>query len=319
MAINVALLKNTFTAFNEDKAVRLASSIAFSSIFSIAPLLIVLIAIVGWVLGTQNGGHGHRLAEDALLNQISQSAGKGTADSVRQLVAASFNKPRQSIIAQIVGWLAFLFGATALFSSLQDSLNAIWHVEATKGGWKQMVRDRLASFGMILVVGFLLLATFIANASIAFIGAHLAQIPLVGNRTLLTIAGQIVTLLLVTVMFALIYKVLPDVKIAWRDVWFGAAVTAVLFVIGEALISIYLAVAGVASAYGAAGSILVGLLWIYYSAIILLLGAEFTKVAAGNVQTVAPSSIRKITEQPAGIDPRVAGQSQPAGKPAVKP
>ena len=310
--MSLALLKNIWRAFNEDKAMRLASSIAFSTIFSIAPLFIVLIAIVGWIIGLQNGGHGHTQAENAMLDQVSHGAGKGTADTIRQIVAASFNKPRQGLIAQIVGWIAFIFGATALFSSLQDSLNAIWHVESTKGGWRQMVRDRLASFGMILVVGFLLLVTFISNAAIAFLGAHfLSHIPVVGNPAALSIINQVISVLLVTVIFALIYKILPDITIRWRDVWVGAAVTAVLFVIGEAVISFYLAFAGVASAYGAAGSLLVGLLWIYYSAIILLLGAEFTKVAAGHVETVAPSSVRSLTDQPAGIDPRNAGKTTP--------
>jgi membrane protein len=304
-----ALLKDVWAAFNEDRAMRLASSIAFSTIFSLAPLMIVLIAIVGWVLGLQNGGHGHHLAEDALLNQVSRGAGQGTADTIRQLVASSFNKPRQGLIAQLIGWVAFFFGATALFSSLQDSLNAIWHIEATKGGWRQMVRDRIASFGMIVVVGFLLMLTFVANAAITFIGAHfLSQIPLAANPVVLALIDQIITFALVTVVFALIYKVLPDVKIGWHDVWLGAAVTAVLFLVGEALIALYLAKAGVASAYGAAGSLLVGLLWIYYSAVILLLGAEFTKVVAGRAETTGPTTVRTLSERPIGVDPRHAAE-----------
>jgi membrane protein len=303
--VNLALFKDIWTAFNEDKVLRLASSIAFCAMFSIAPLLIVLIAILGWFVGLQNGGHGHHVAENALIDQVSRGAGKSTAESIRQLVTASFNKPRQGLIAQIIGWVAFMLGAAALFSALQDALNAIWHVESTKGGWKQMVRDRIASFGMILAIGFLLVLTFLANAAIAFVGAHfLSQIPLAANPIVLTVVDQIVSFLLVTLAFALIYKVLPDVTLAWRDVWVGAAVTALLFVVGEALIALYLALAGVASAYGAAGSLLAGLLWIYYSAIILLLGAEFTKVAAGQVKTVAPSSVRSLSDQPAGIDPR---------------
>ena len=303
--MNLALFKDIWTASNEDKVLRLASSIAFCAMFSIAPLLIVLIAILGWFVGLQNGGHGHHVAENALIDQVSRGAGKSTAESIRQLVTASFNKPRQGLIAQIVGWVAFMLGAAALFSALQDALNAIWHVESTKGGLKQMVRDRIASFGMILAIGFLLVLTFLANAAIAFVGAHfLSQIPLAANPVVLTVVDQIVSFLLVTLAFALIYKVLPDVTLAWRDVWVGAAVTALLFVVGEALIALYLALAGVASAYGAAGSLLAGLLWIYYSAIILLLGAEFTKVAAGQVKTVAPSSVRSLSDQPAGIDPR---------------
>jgi membrane protein len=308
--MNVAMLKQIWNAFNEDKVPRLASSIAFSAILSIAPLLIVLIAILGWFLGLQTGGHGHHVAEDALLGQIRKSAGPETADTVRQLVAASFNKPRHGLIAQVVGWVAFIAGAMGLFSALQDSLNAIWHVESTKGGWKQALRDRAMAFVMLLVVGLLVLLTFVANAAIAFLGSHvLSRIPLVANPAFLTIVGQLVTFALVTLAFASIYKVLPDVKIAWRDVWLGAAVTGLLFVVGEAVIAFYLAFAGVASAYGAAGSLLVGLLWIDYSAMILLLGAEFTKIVAGRAATVAPSTVRLLSEQPTGVDPRVAGET----------
>ena len=302
--MNVAVLKTVVQSFGEDKVMRLASSIAFTAIFSIAPLLIILIAIAGWVIGVENGGHGHHVAEDALLGQIAKSTGTGTADAIRDLVTASFAKPRQSIVAQIIGWVVFVLGATGLFSALQDSLNAIWRVEATKGGLKQMLRDRLASFGMIVLVGAILLVTLAANAATAFLSAHFAQIPIAGNPAVLAIADQVVSFVLITVAFALIYKVLPDVDIAWRDVWTGAAVTALLFVAGEALIAWYLAVAGVASAYGAAGSLLAGLLWIYYSAIILLIGAEFTKVAAGAATTTAPSTIRKLSDEPAGVDPR---------------
>jgi membrane protein len=310
--MNTSLLKDVWQAFNEDKAMRLASSIAFSAIFSIAPLLIILIAIVGWVLGMQNGGHGHHVAEDALLNQVSRGAGQETANTVRQLVTASFNKPRAGLIAQVIGWVTFALGATALFSSLQDALNAIWRVEATKGGWKQMLRDRAASFGMILVVGFFLMITFVANAGIAFVSTHLlSQIALAASPAVLAVIDQIVTFAVVMVVFALIYKVLPDVKIGWHDVCVGSAVTAVLFLVGEALIALYLAKAGVASAYGAAGSILVGLLWIYYSAIILLLGAEFTKVVAGRAETVAPSTLRTLSDQPAGVDPRAPAKTNP--------
>lgn len=308
--MNLALFKATWSAFGEDKAPRLAAAIAYSAIFSIAPLFIVLIAIVGWFVGVQNGGHGHHVAEDLLVGQIKNSAGSGTADTVRQMIATSFNKPRQSVIAQVIGWITFILGATALFAALQDALNAVWHVEAIKGGWKQIVRDRIASFGMILVVGLLLLVSLVANIAISFLGSHvLAQIPFIGHPAVLAVIGQLVTLGVVTMIFAAIFKVLPDVDIAWRDVWVGAVATAVLFVAGEAAIALYFRYAGVASAYGAAGSLLVAILWIYYSAILVLLGAEFTKVHAGDVQTVAPTAIRSLKEHPAGVDPRVAGKS----------
>jgi membrane protein len=298
------LAKRTVTSFNQDKAQRLAAAIAFSTIFSIAPLFVILIAIVGGVLKASGGG-GHTSAENGLISEISKNAGAAAGDTVRKLIDASFAKPRQGAIAQTIGWVAFAFAASNLFASLQDALNAVWHVEATKGGWKQMIRDRATSVAMIVVVGFLLTVTFVANAALTFAGAHfLANIPFAANATVLTVVEQAISIALTAVVFALIFKVLPDVKVAWRDVWIGAAVTAILFVFGEALISIYLAYGGVASAYGAAGSILVALLWIYYSAMILLLGAEFTKVFTERAELTCPASVRHLADRPAGSDPR---------------
>ena len=126
----IARLRALATSFTSDKLLRLASAIAFSALFSLAPLMIVLIAILGWILGIQNGGHGHHLAEDALLSNIASASGKGTADVVRNLVTASFNRPRTGLIAQVIGWITFLIGASALFSSLQDAFNSIWRIEA---------------------------------------------------------------------------------------------------------------------------------------------------------------------------------------------
>ncbi len=302
--MNLALLKATFTAFGQDKAPRLAAAIAFSTIFSIAPLFIVLIAIAGGLLGS------HAKAEDQLLAVVSKNSGGSSADALRQIIASSFHKPRQGLIAQVVGWVVFILGASGLFASLQDALNAIWHVESTKGGWKQMLRDRAASFGMILVVGFLLLVTFVATGAIAFIGAHfLSRIPFGANPVVIAVIDQILSFVIVAVIFGLIFKVLPDVDIDWRDVWVGAVVTSVLFIVGENLISLYMALGGVASAYGAAGSLLVALLWIYYSAMILLLGAEFTKVNAKKAALTAPASVRQTTDHPAGADPRTVGKA----------
>jgi membrane protein len=307
--MKLGLLGATWTAFNEDKAQRLAASIAYSTIFSLAPLFVVLIAIVGGILDV-NGSGGHTSAQNTLLAQIRHSAGPAAADAVRQLISAAFNKPRANLIAQILGWIFFVVGASGLFASLQDALNAVWHIESVKGGWKQILRDRIASFVMIVAVGFLLLATFLANATIAFVGVHfLSSIPLATNPTVLALLNQAIDVVLITVAFALIFKVLPDVDISWRDVGIGAAVTAVFFVIGEAVIALYIAYGGVASAYGAAGSLLVALVWIYYSALILLLGAEFTKVYANRARLAAAATLRVTPEAPAGIDPRFAGKS----------
>jgi membrane protein len=310
-----ATLRATWNAFNDDKAQRLAASIAYSTIFSLAPLLVLLIAVVGSILSVSGSG-GRASAEDQLLGHIQQSAGPAAANTVRQLITASFNKPRANLIAQILGWVFFAVGASGLFASLQDSLNAIWHVESAKGGWKYLVRSRLASFGMIVVVGFLLLVTFIANAAIAFVTTHfLSLIPFAANPFALSAVGQVVNVILVAAIFATIFKILPDVNLEWRDVWIGGAVTAVLFVVGEALISLYIDYGGVATAYGAAGSILVALLWIYYSALILLLGAEFTKVSAKKATLVVTSTVRHMSDRPAGVDPRFV-DAAPGGEPA---
>ena len=303
--MNVARFKATWQAFNDDKAQRLAAAIAYSTIFSIAPLFIVLVAIVGGILDARGAHGGHASALNALLVQIRRSAGPGAADAVKALVATSFNKPKEGLIAQILGWIFFVLGASGLFAALQDALNAVWHVESTKGGWKQMLRDRFASFGMIVVVGFLLIVTFVANAALAFLNAHvLNHVAIAANPAFLTIVDQAVSIAMSTVIFALIFKVLPDVDIAWRDVWLGALVTAVLFVVGEALIGLYIAHAGIASAYGAAGSLLVALIWIYYSALILLLGAEFTKVNATGAALSVAAVVRRTSDEPAGADPR---------------
>ena len=301
----IDVFKSVYRAFGEDKVMRLASSIAFAAIFSIAPLVIVIVAVAGWFLGLSNGGHGNQVAENAILDQVGRAAGPQTADTVRQLVTAAFGKPRENLLAQIVGWTAFVFGAIGLFGTLQDSLNSIWLVEASKGGWRQMLRARLSSFAMILVIVALLLATFAANATTTYAAAHFTAPWGAGvSPAAVALANQIVTIIAATVGFAAIYKVLPDVNIGWRDVWLGAFVTAVLFVAGEVAIAFYLVKAGVVSAYGAAGSLLATLLWIYYSAIVLLVGAEFTKAIAGRVVTQAPSTLRQLTDRPAGIDPR---------------
>lgn len=306
----VDILKQSVTAFGEDKATRLASAVAFSAIFSIAPLFIVLVAVAGAVLGH------HSSTLDGLLSSVRKSVGPAASDTLRSIISASFDKPRQGVIAQVIGWTTFIIGASNLFASLQDTLNAIWHVEETKGGWRQMVRMRLLSTGMILVVGALLIVTFALNAAIAFVLARgFSQIPLSRDPLLLSAIGQIVSFALVATIFTLIFKVLPDVKINWRHAWFGGAITALLFLVGQFGISLYFSKAGVTSAYGAAGSLLVALLWIYYSALIMIFGAEITKITATDPRLIAESRVRRLEDRPAGSDPRpekaAAGVSAP--------
>jgi membrane protein len=282
MQLGLDLVKETYQRFGADKAPRLAAAISFSTIFAIAPLFIIVIAVAGYVVGVANGtGHGHSIVEEKMLAAIRQSAGAGAADAVRDMVTASFGRLQQSIVAQLIGWVTFVLGAAGVFASLQDALNTIWHAEPPKVPLWNAVRDRIASIGMLLVIGFLLLVTTAINAAIAYVSTYVARaLPFPGAGWVFGLVNVLISLVLIALLFALMFKYLPDTAIAWRDVWTGALVTAAAFVIGQTIIGFYLGRAGVASAYGAAGSLLVLLLWIYYSSMILLFGAEFTHVYA---------------------------------------
>jgi membrane protein len=302
---DLGMLKETYARFNADKAPRLAAALSYTTIFALAPVFLIVIAVTGQILSLTNGGHGH-LIEDQMLEAIKRSAGQEAADTVKQMVTASFGHRAQGGIAQAVGWITLLLGAAGLFAALQDALNTVWHVEPPEKPLWTAIRDRLASIGMLLAIGFLLLVTTAINAAIAYVSTYVARaLPFPGAGILFTLVNWVVSLAIVTLMFALMYKYLPDAKIEWRDVRTGALVTAVLFVIGQALIALYLGRAGVASAYGAAGSLLVLLLWVYYSSLILLIGAEFTRVYAERRGS-------RIGAAPQDVDPNAKRDEQPA-------
>jgi membrane protein len=195
-------------------------------------------------------------------------------------MVASAGRHGSGVLATVVGLVTILFGATGVFVQLQDSLNHIWDVEAKPGqGLRSFIMTRVISFGMILGIGFLLLVSLVVSAAVSAVGAWATGL-LPGAKILVEILTFLVSFGVVTLLFAMIYKVLPDVKLAWRDVWIGATATALLFTIGKFLIGLYLARGSVSSSYGAAGSVVVLLLWIYYSSQILFFGAEFTKIYA---------------------------------------
>lgn len=280
------MFKATVTAWNADKAPRLAAAIAYSTIFAIAPLLIIAIAIVGAVLGFTGTAHPHSAVENALLVQVSRAAGPEAAQMVRGMVEASFGRPRQSIVAQIVAWIAFVIGASSVFVALQDALNTVWDAQPPPAHRNVfvMIRDRVMSLAMLLAVGFLLAMTFLLNVAIAFASSNLTSyLPFAHAGAAFAAVNWLISVGVIAVLFGLMFRILPDVDIRWSDVRIGALCTALLFVIGQALIGIYIGKAGVASAYGAAGALLAILIWIYYSASILLLGAEFTKIYARRI------------------------------------
>jgi membrane protein len=267
----VELARASFAEWREDKASRLAASLAYYTLFSIPPLLILLLAILGQVFDRE-------AARERLAQQIGALVGRSDVVSVVDAIIEGASRPRAGLIAAAVGIVTLVLGASGVFAQLQDALNTIWEVEPRPGrGILGAVRDRVASFGLAVCVGFLLLVSLAVSAALAVLGeffsTHLAVLRL---GLVLELA---VSLGVTTLLFALIFKVVPDVTIRWRDVWPGALLTAVMFSVGKWLLSRYLA-AGISSTFGAAGSLVVILAWVYYSAQILFMGAEFTQVWA---------------------------------------
>ena len=266
----VQVLRQTASDWSEDNALRLSAALAYYSIFSIAPLLVIAISISGWVFGRE-------AAQGLLFDQLHGLLGPHGAEGVQTMIKSA-NQPATSLIAAISGSAALLFGASGVFGQLKDALNTIWEVKAKSGqGVAGFIREHLLSFGMVLVIGFLLLISLFLSAAVAAVGKVAGgAIP----EPLIQIGTSLASFSVVVVLFAAIFKVLPDAKVRWSDVWTGALVTGILFEIGKLLLGIYLGRESTASPYGAAGSAIMLLLWVYYASLILFFGAEFTKVYA---------------------------------------
>jgi membrane protein len=276
----LALVRKAATNFGADGAATHAAAIAYSAVFAIVPLLIVGIGIAGQVLGIARGGHQHHVVEDQLIAGLGSAIGRDTAGSVRTMVDASFASHQGSVLAQILGWIAFVIAASGLFLTLQNALNTIWHV-APGGSIARTIRNRAMSLAMLLVVGAVILLTLALNIALAYFwGRLVAALPFPGSGIVLASVHAIVLMAIVAAIFTLLFKVLPDEPIAWREVRLGAVVSSVLFVVGEALVGLYIRHAGISNGYGAAGSLVVLLVWVYYSATLLLFGAEFTRTYA---------------------------------------
>ena len=267
-----SLLKEAFKEWQEDEALQLGAALAYYTIFSIAPMLLVVIAVAGLVFGRE-------AVQGQLDNQIQGMVGAQGADAIQTMVANA-GRRGGGLWATIIAFATILFGATGVFTQLQTTLNHIFDVKPKPGqGIKGLLRARAAAFGMLLGIGFLLLVSLVISAALAAAGNYLLAL-MPGAEIVLQALNFVVSLAVITVLFAMIFRFLPDVKIAWRDVWFGAAVTALLFTIGKTLIGLYLGNSSVASVYGAAGSLVIVLLWAYYSSQILFFGAEITEVWA---------------------------------------
>jgi len=265
------LFWETVPAFTERKIPQIGAALAFYTIFAIAPLFLIALAIAGLCFGNEAARH-------ELFGQISGLLGPKAAEALQATVAAA-NQPKASTIATIIGFVTLFLGATTVFMQLQDGLNTVWNVRRLPGrGLRHFVMDRLLSFAMMAAIAFLLLVSLVLSAALAALGKYMQGF--VANEIILQTVNFVVSLVVVTVLFAAMFKILPDVKIRWHDVWIGALCTGLLFDLGKFLLGFYLGRGSIGSAYGAAGSFVIVLMWVYYSAQILLFGAKYTELYA---------------------------------------
>ena len=265
------LLRSAVLSFLEDEALSRGAAIAFYTATSIAPILLIVIAIAGLVFGRE-------AAQGALTGQLSGLMGQQTAELLQTAVAKSGN-PSSGTLATIIGLVTVIATASGVFSEMQSALNKIWKAKPEGTTMSRLIRARVASLGLVAGLGFLLIASLAVSAAITALGDYLNAI-LPFGKTIASVLNTVISIVLLSVLFAAIYKVLPDRRLEWRDVLVGAGVTAVLFTLGKSLIGWYIGSSAVASTYGAAGAMIILLLWVYYSAQIFLLGAEFTKAYA---------------------------------------
>jgi membrane protein len=270
----VDLFKQTGTEWIEDDAPQLGAALAYYSVFSLAPMVLLLISIIGVLFRDDPAGVWSKLTE-----QMSYFLDKSAVEMVQQ-IARQVSTPAKSTLGATIGFALALFGATGVFGQLQNALNTIWGVKAKPGrGVWGFIRSRFLSFALLAGIGFLLLVSLVIEAAIR-VFSHYLQSVLPGALTIIIPIYLTFDFVIVTAVFGMIFKILPNAKTRWRDVWIGAALTAFLFLIGKWALGIYLGSGTAASAYGAASSLITLLLWVYYSSQILLFGAEFTQVYA---------------------------------------
>jgi membrane protein len=266
-------LKTTINEWSEAEPFQLAAALSYYTLFSLAPLLLIAIGVAGFVFGRE-------AAQNQIVETLQGMIGQDSAKTVQEMIQASNEKPKTGMISTIIGFGALLFGAGGVVGQLQTSLNKMWEVTPKPGqGIWGFLRQRFFSFAMVLAIGFLLLVSLVVTAVLSSFTGMLRS--LLGDATLIAhVVDILVSFGFVTLLFALIYKYVPDVEIEWRDVWVGAALTAILFTVGKYIIGLYIGTSGVSSTFGAAGSLITILVWVYYSSLIFFLGAEFTRVYA---------------------------------------
>jgi membrane protein len=268
----LAMARQAVAAWVDDYAPSMGAALAYYTLFSLAPLLLIAVSIAGLVFGPD-------AARGEIFGELQDVVGDEGAAAAQALLQ-SLNRPSHGLVGTVLGVATLLLGAASVFGELQNSLDRIWRAPPRQGfGLWSLLRARLLTFGMVLGIGFLLVVSLVASAALAAAGKRYAS-AFGGWAMLAEALNFVVSFAVITALFAMIYKILPRVRIGWRDVWIGAAVTALLFSLGKSLIGLYLGRSGIASGFGAAGSLILVIVWTYYSAQIFLLGAEFTHVYA---------------------------------------
>lgn len=304
------LLKATATEWSRDGAPRLGAALAYYATFSLAPLLIIAVAIGGSVFG-------HEAATGEIVGQIQGLVGHDTAVTIQAMIDKS-DQAATNIITSIIGVVVLLFGASGVFGELQQSLNTIWDVQPKpdRGIWAA-VKDKFLSFSMVLGTGFLLLISLVVSAALSALSGFITRL-MPGLDVVTQIINIVLSFAIITALFALIFKFVPDANIAWLDVWIGGAVTALLFTVGKALIGFYIGYSSLSSTYGAAASLAVILLWVYYSAQILFFGAEFTQVYANTYGSRIRSQSTGKKTRPSVKPENVMDNPEPIPEPSKK-
>ena len=306
------LIKEAAADWSHDRAPRLGAALAYYTVFSLVPFLVVVIALIGLVFGQE-------AAQSAILGQIGDLVGEQSAAAIKDMIQRA-DKPSTGLLATALAIVTLLVGASGVFGQLQDALNTVWGVEPKEGrGVWGFIKDRFLSFVAVLGTGFLLLVSLVLSSALSAAGKWFSGwLPL--PEAVLQSVNFAVSFVVITGLFALIFKVLPDAQVAWRDVWVGAALTAALFTIGKFALGLYLGKSNVGSAYGAAGSLVLVLLWVYYSAQIMLYGAEFTQVYANRLgERIVPAPDAKVIDPrkaDAGRTPQEAAAARKAGRAA---
>lgn len=283
------MLKDTAAAWSEDNVPRHGAALAYYTVFSIVPFLVVVIAIIGLIFGRE-------ATEGYILDQIANLIGPQSAEALKEMLQRA-SQPSTGIVATVIATATLLLGASGVFGQLQDSLNSIWGVRPQEGrGIWGVLKDRFVSFTALLGTAFLLLVSLVVSAGLAAMGEWFGGW-LPGPEVMLHLLEFLLSYAIITGLFALMFKLLPDARVAWNDVWIGAGLTALLFTVGKFALGLYLGKSDIGSAYGAAGSLVILLVWVYYSAQIFLFGAEFTQVYAKAVgRQISPDEDAKVAD-----------------------